>query len=290
MNKTEKNVLKVLMILTIILVINFVSIKSLAVMRPEPRIRLNDVDLLDSLPKSIEKNLDDFDLNDFGQALWGEDLKEDLDSWYQNIEETLTDSVFIASFIGLFVIILIVLGLKFICAIIKFIAKWMMYNKAGKPGWALLLPVYKNVIKLEIADLSPALLLLYFTFFIPFIGPIICIIAFFVIRIIAAVNISKAFGKHGAFSIGLIFLPTIFYAILGFGKSEYKKEEKVKETVAEVKVIEAEVEAVKKESKIETKVASKSAKQTTEKTKAKKNPPTTKKTNTTKKGKPTTKK
>ncbi len=265
MNKTEKNVLKVLMILTIILVINFVSIKSLAVMRPEPRIRLNDVDLLDSLPKSIEKNLDDFDLNDFGQALWGEDLKEDLDSWYQNIEETLTDSVFIASFIGLFVIILIVLGLKFICAIIKFIAKWMMYNKAGKPGWALLLPVYKNVIKLEIADLSPALLLLYFTFFIPFIGPIICIIAFFVIRIIAAVNISKAFGKHGAFSIGLIFLPTIFYAILGFGKSEYKKEEKVKEVVEEVKVIEVEVEGVKKESKTKTKAETKTPKQTTTK-------------------------
>jgi len=33
--------------------------------------------------------------------------------------------------------------------------------------------------------------------------------------------LSKSFGKGVAFTLGLLFLPVIFYLILGFGNAEY---------------------------------------------------------------------
>ncbi|MBZ0199154.1 MAG: DUF5684 domain-containing protein, partial [Ignavibacteriaceae bacterium] len=35
------------------------------------------------------------------------------------------------------------------------------------------------------------------------------------------VDLAKVFGKGGGFAAGLIFLPMIFYPILGFGDAEY---------------------------------------------------------------------
>jgi len=34
--------------------------------------------------------------------------------------------------------------------------------------------------------------------------------------------LSKSFGKNEAFTVGLIFLPFIFYPILGFGSAKYQ--------------------------------------------------------------------
>jgi len=42
--------------------------------------------------------------------------------------------------------------------------------------------------------------------------------------LLSAFQIAKFFGKNITFSIGLIFLPIVFFPLLAFGKSEYKKE------------------------------------------------------------------
>ena len=41
--------------------------------------------------------------------------------------------------------------------------------------------------------------------------------------ILIAFEVSKFFGKNLVFSIGLIFLPIIFYPLLAFGKAEFIK-------------------------------------------------------------------
>ncbi len=215
------------------------SIDRMLIMMEEP---------LEKLGEAIE-SLDKVFLSDEFQA--------EVDRLKWSVIETISNPIFRASIIGLLGFILSVLGIKLVLVIITFIAKWRIYNKAGKPGWGLLLPVYKDVLLLEIADLSPALLLIYFTLFIPVFGPFIFIVAHIVIKIVTAIKLSKVFGQPSPFAIGLILLPTIFNSILGFGEDEYKKDKsEIKEKVVEEekvkeKVVEAKIEDVKEEEKTE---------------------------------------
>jgi len=50
---------------------------------------------------------------------------------------------------------------------------------------------------------------------------IISIITILVFSIIVTNGLSKSFGKDAGFTVGLIFLPMIFYPILAFGKAQY---------------------------------------------------------------------
>ncbi|MCB2207040.1 MAG: hypothetical protein KQH67_01980 [Bacteroidetes bacterium] len=95
-------------------------------------------------------------------------------------------------------------------AVIMLIAQWKIYVKAGKPGWAVLIPIYNIIILLEIIG-KPILWL--FLFLIPIVN--------IIIGIWATNLLSKSFEKGVAFTIGLIFLPFIFYPILGFGSAKY---------------------------------------------------------------------
>lgn len=202
-----------------------------------------------------------FAIDPYGELFISKTLEKELNDMANEFNKVINNPIFKTIVTGFISFITTVVVINLILALIQLIAKWLMYKKANKPGWALLLPVYKDVILLEMADLSPALLLIYLIGFIPFIGTFTVVIASFVIKIIAAINISRAFDKSGAFALGLIFLPTIFYSILGFGKSEYnieriktKKENKKnkkeeKEEKEEDKLIEAEIKDINKGTK-----------------------------------------
>ena len=95
-------------------------------------------------------------------------------------------------------------------ALISLIAQWKIYEKAGKPGWAVLIPFYNIIVLLEIVD-KPIWWL--FLFLIPGVNMIF--------GIWATNLLSKSFEKGVAFTIGLIFLPFIFYPILGFDSAKY---------------------------------------------------------------------
>ncbi|PLX18505.1 MAG: hypothetical protein C0597_06080 [Marinilabiliales bacterium] len=100
----------------------------------------------------------------------------------------------------------------FMIAIIVFliIAEWKIYEKAGQPGWAVLIPIYNIIVLLKIVG-KPWWCI--FLLMIPFVN---------IIFAICAVNLlSLSFGKTEGFTIGLIFLSFIFYPILGFGSAEY---------------------------------------------------------------------
>ena len=87
---------------------------------------------------------------------------------------------------------------------------WRTFTKAGKPGWATLIPIYNMVVMLQIAGRPIWWLLLMF----------IPVVNFFVMLVVA-IDIAKNFGKGAGFGIGLAFLSPIFYPILGFGNAEY---------------------------------------------------------------------
>lgn len=91
-------------------------------------------------------------------------------------------------------------------------ANWRIYSKAGHPGWASLIPVYNIVVLLEIVGKPTWWVILCFI-------PLVNI----VVGIIVIINLAKAFGKSGGYAAGLIFLPFIFYPMLGFGQATYTR-------------------------------------------------------------------
>ena len=90
-------------------------------------------------------------------------------------------------------------------------AVWKVFVKAGKPGWAAIVPIYNVIVLLEIVGRPLWWVLL---FFIPIVN--------FIVAIIVYIDLAKSFGKSAAFGIGLLFLGIIFYPILGFGDAEYQ--------------------------------------------------------------------
>lgn len=87
---------------------------------------------------------------------------------------------------------------------------WKTFAKAGKPGWASIIPIYNLIVLLEIAGRPIWWIIL------------LCVpLVNFVILILVAIDIAKAFGKGTGFGLGLAFLGPIFYPILGFGSAQF---------------------------------------------------------------------
>lgn len=97
-----------------------------------------------------------------------------------------------------------------VITVLTLVAMWKIFVKAGKPGWACLIPFYNVYCMYDIAWGNGWLFLLTF---IPCVG--------FVFAIIMLFKLAKAFGQGTGFGFGLLFLNTIFVLILGFGKAEY---------------------------------------------------------------------
>ncbi len=107
-----------------------------------------------------------------------------------------------------------VIGVIIYLAFILFmlVAFWKIFTKAGKPGWAILIPIYNIIVMLEIGGKPWWWLLLMM--FVPIAN---------VVMLIWMLNmISLSFGKTSGFTIGMLFLPFIFFPILGYGKATYQ--------------------------------------------------------------------
>lgn len=94
-----------------------------------------------------------------------------------------------------------------IIAILQIIGLYRVFVKAGRKGWYSLIPIYNVWVMLEISS-KPGWWLLFTL--IPFVGAII----FFVLNIIAKVQLSKNFNQGTPFALGLIFFPTLFLMLL----------------------------------------------------------------------------
>lgn len=99
-----------------------------------------------------------------------------------------------------------------VIAVIMIVANWKVFTKAGKPGWASIIPLYNMYVMFEIAGMNGWMFLLTF---VP--------IANIIIQIMLYLNLAKKFGKSTGFAIGLILLNPIFLLMLAFGNTEYNK-------------------------------------------------------------------
>ena len=102
-------------------------------------------------------------------------------------------------------------------AVLTIAGVWAAFVKAGKPGWACIVPIYNLIVILEIAGKPIWSILLYF---VPFVN--------FIFSIIVFLDFAKAFGKGIGFGLGIIFLPFVFFPILGFGSAQFVGSSKVK--------------------------------------------------------------
>ena len=111
---------------------------------------------------------------------------------------------------GIFAIFSALLIPILIVAAIMIVAHWKIYEKAGKPGWAAIIPIYNLIILLEIVGKPLWWIIL---FFIP------CVNIVFLVWVTNL--LSKSFGQSGGFTVGLLLLGVVFYPILGFGNYKY---------------------------------------------------------------------
>lgn len=87
---------------------------------------------------------------------------------------------------------------------------WKVFEKAGKPGWAALVPIYNLVVLLEIAGKPTWWIVL---FIVPFVN--------FVVAIMLGISVAAKFGKGAGYGLGLGLLSPVFYPMLGFGSAQY---------------------------------------------------------------------
>ena len=87
---------------------------------------------------------------------------------------------------------------------------WRLFTKAGKPGWASLIPIYNLVVLTDIVQRPAWWVALLFV-------PVVNIFIYFQLSI----DLAKSFGKSTAFGIGLGWPGLVFYQILAFGKAQY---------------------------------------------------------------------
>lgn len=111
-----------------------------------------------------------------------------------------------------------------IWVVLKVVAGWRIFAKAGQPGWASIVPFYNSYIEFKIywgnGWLFLVPLVLSVAAGIPVLGTLFTLLAA-VIAIITKYRQAVAFGQGIGFTIGLVLLDPIFNMILGFGSYEY---------------------------------------------------------------------
>lgn len=94
--------------------------------------------------------------------------------------------------------------------VVMVIAHWKIYEKAGKPGWAAIVPIYNLIVLLEIVGKPTWWILL---FLVPCVN---------IVFLVWTTNLlSKSFGQSEGFTVGLLLLGIVFYPMLGFGNYQY---------------------------------------------------------------------
>jgi hypothetical protein len=109
-----------------------------------------------------------------------------------------------AAIIGVLIIPIIIIW------VIMIISHWKIYEKAGKPGWAAIIPIYNIIVLLEIIGKPVWWILLLL---------IPCVNIVFAIWMTNL--LSKSFGQSEGFTVGLLLLGVVFYPVLAFGNYQY---------------------------------------------------------------------
>jgi hypothetical protein len=109
------------------------------------------------------------------------------------------------------IIALLFLAIELVIIVAIIAGVWKTFVKAGKPGWAAIIPIYNIIVILQIAGK-------------PLWWIILCLIPLvnIIIGILVSIAVAEKFGKGTGFGVGLALLGFIFYPILGFGDAQYQ--------------------------------------------------------------------
>jgi hypothetical protein len=99
----------------------------------------------------------------------------------------------------------------FLLVVFIIVGLWKVFVKAGKPGWAAIIPIYNTIVLLEIVGRP-------IWWFILLLIPCVNV----VISIIVMIDLAKSFGKDTLYGIGCALLGFIFVPMLGFGSATYQ--------------------------------------------------------------------
>ena len=103
-----------------------------------------------------------------------------------------------------------------VIAVLVLAGLWTTFQKANRPGWAAIIPIYNIYTIVKIAGRDGWWVILYF---IPFVN--------IIVHLIVSVDVAKAFGKSDVFGIvGLWLFSFVGYPMLGFGDATYKASQK----------------------------------------------------------------
>ncbi|WP_110766455.1 DUF5684 domain-containing protein [Planctopirus hydrillae] len=87
---------------------------------------------------------------------------------------------------------------------------WMVFKKAGHPGWVALIPFYNLGLLFEIAGWP-------FWWMFAMIIPGVNLFVYLAV----AIDLAKSFGKHATFAVGLALFPFVGIYVLGLGEEKY---------------------------------------------------------------------
>lgn len=122
-----------------------------------------------------------------------------------------------------FLIIVVIIGL--VLAVLNIIGTWKILEKANKPGWGAIIPIYNQYLLCQITGVNPWWILIAVCSPIISVIPILGGLASFVVAIyftiLLNVSLARSFGKEDGYAVGLILLAPIFYFILGIKDDKY---------------------------------------------------------------------
>ncbi len=100
-----------------------------------------------------------------------------------------------------------------IVILLLIVSLWITIGKAGRPGVSQIVPIW-NIIELVQVAGKPGWWVVMILL-VPFANIVFLIMTFNAI--------AHAFGKGTGFTVGMIFLPFVFWPLLAFGDANYKK-------------------------------------------------------------------
>lgn len=116
-----------------------------------------------------------------------------------------------AATLGLFAVVMGVYMLIFVVFWLANGFAWAgLFHKAGHPKWAAFVPFYNSWVMVKISGRPESSFWLQF---IPYAG--------IYWAILTLNDLAKSFGKDAAYTVGLVFVPVVFAAILSYGDARY---------------------------------------------------------------------
>jgi hypothetical protein len=118
---------------------------------------------------------------------------------------------------GVLIFILVAIAFYILVALGTY-GTYLKAGPNGEPAWSAFVPIYNFIILLKVAGRPKTWGWFLLLNIIPYVGSL----AFLVVYIIVANDVSKSFGHGAGFTVGLVLLSVIFWYILWLGSSTYR--------------------------------------------------------------------